>query len=124
MKKKLIKCVTSFFVIVMFCIAVYASVILFISVSENSNFTKKRIFEFNLTSGLNTAEIGPSDSCAINPYIYNSSTEQMHVFIKFNTPSCDGDFFCILLNQMKIRHLLRKTKKDWFMLMEMKNLQN
>lgn len=77
------------FVIAILCctvIAVYAISRLFYSKSVTSNFSKKQIFEFELSASTMQAELGPGDSVSVNPIIKNSATEKMFVFIEVKTP--------------------------------------
>ena len=71
-------------------IVAYALTNLFFMKSVSISFTKKQIFQFNLTTGLNSAEVGPGDSFSVNPVIYNDATEYMFVFIQVDMPFVDG----------------------------------
>lgn len=61
-------------------IVVYAITSLFFRSSQISEFSKKEIFQFNLDTGLSSAEIGPGDSFSVSPVIYNDDTEETYVF--------------------------------------------
>ena len=68
-------------------VTIYALTNRFLMISQTSNFTKKKIFEFDLSTGLTDAEIGPNDSLNIEPVIYNDATEEMYAFISIEMPS-------------------------------------
>lgn len=72
-------------------IVTYAITTLFFTSSERSNFSKKAVFQFNLTTGMEEAEIGPGDSFKTNPVIYNDATEEMYVFIHVDMPTIDDE---------------------------------
>ena len=71
-------------------VVAYAITNLFFMKSVSTSFTKKQIFQFNLNTGLNSAEVGPGDSFPVNPVIYNDATEDMFVFIQVDMPFVDG----------------------------------
>ena len=71
-------------------IVAYAVASLFFTRNETSDFSKKTIFQFNLSTGLTSAEIGPGDSFSTSPLIYNDATEDMYVFIKVEMPTVDS----------------------------------
>lgn len=70
-------------------IMTYAVTTLFFSESQTSDFSKKQIFQFDFDTGLSNAEIGPGDSFAVNPVIYNDATEEMYEFIQIDMPSTE-----------------------------------
>lgn len=72
-------------------VAVYALANHFLMTSQKSNFTKKDIFEFNLSTELAGGEIGPNDSFEFAPKIYNDATEEMYVFISIEMPLVSGN---------------------------------
>ena len=63
-------------------VVAYAITNLFFMKSYTTSFTKKEIFQFNLNTGLNSAEVGPGNSFPVNPVIYNDATEDMFVVIQ------------------------------------------
>ena len=84
---RIIKTVMIIGLLLMGSVAIYALTNRFLMISQTSNFTKKEIFEFDLSTGLADAEIGPNDSLNIEPVIYNDATEEMYAFISIETPS-------------------------------------
>lgn len=72
-------------------VAVYALANHFLMTSQKSNFTKKDIFEFNLSTKLAGGEIGPNSSFEFAPKIYNDATEEMYVFISIEMPLVSGN---------------------------------
>lgn len=50
---------------------------LFFTASQTSEFSKKEMFQFDLDTGLASAEIAPGDSFSVSPVIYNDATEEM-----------------------------------------------
>ena len=60
-------------------IIVYAITSLFFTSSETSKFSKKTVFQFDLTTGMTVAEVGPGDSFSVRPVIFNDATEEMYV---------------------------------------------
>lgn len=72
-------------------IVAYAITTLFLSKSQTSEFSKKQIFQFDLDTGLSSSELGPGDSFAVSPVIFNDATEEMYVFIQVDMPeTADG----------------------------------
>lgn len=65
---------------------VYALTQYYLTKSIKSEFTKKHIFTFDLSTGLTPEEIGPRDSFYVNPSVYNDSTEEMYVFLSLDMP--------------------------------------
>ena len=70
-------------------IVAYAVASLFFTRNETSDFSKKTIFQFNLSTGLTSAEIGPGDSFSTSPLIYNDATKDMYVFIRVEMPKVE-----------------------------------
>lgn len=67
-------------------IVAYAITNLFFTNSETSELSKKQIFRFDLDTGISSGEIGPGDSFAVSPVIYNDATEEMYVFLEIRMP--------------------------------------
>ena len=67
----------------------YAITSLLFTQSQTSSFQKKTIFQFNLSTGLTSAEIGPGDSFSTSPLIYNDATKDMYVFIRVEMPKVE-----------------------------------
>ena len=66
----------------------------FFTRSEKSDFTKKQIFEFEMSTGLNSEIIGPGDSFSVSPSIVNDATEDMYVFVEIQMPTIyDGTLY-------------------------------
>lgn len=75
-------------------IVAYAITTLFLSKSQTSEFSKKQIFQFDLDTGLSSSELGPGDSFAVSPVIFNDATEEMYVFIQVDMPAtADGALY-------------------------------
>ena len=68
----------------------YAITSLFFTKSQTSELSKKQIFQFDLETGMNSGEIGPGDSFAVNPVITNDATEEMYVFVKIQMPTTEN----------------------------------
>lgn len=66
---------------------VYAVTNLFFTMSQTSEFSKKQIFRFSLDTGMNSGEVGPGDSFAVSPVIFNDATEEMYVFVEIRMPT-------------------------------------
>ena len=90
MNKKLAKVGMTVGIFLGAVVVAYAITNLFFMKSYTTSFTKKQIFQFNLNTGLNSAEVGPGDSFPVNPVIYNDATEDMFVFIRVDMPFVDG----------------------------------
>ena len=86
MNKKLAKVGMAVGIFLGAVVVAYAITNLFFIKSYTTSFTKKQIFQFNLNTGLNSAEVGPGDSFPVNPVIYNDATEDMFVFIEIEMP--------------------------------------
>ncbi len=67
-------------------IVAYAITSLFFTQSQTTEFSKKVIFQFDLDIGMSSGEVGPGDSFAVNPVIFNDATEEMYVFLKIQMP--------------------------------------
>lgn len=65
---------------------VYAMTRYYLAKSVRSEFTKKHIFTFDLSTELTPEEIGPRDSFRVNPTVYNDATEEMYVFLSLDMP--------------------------------------
>ena len=64
---------------------------LFFTKSHTSEFSKKKIFQFDLNTGMNGGEVGPGDSFPVSPVIFNDATEEMYVFIQVDmVTTADG----------------------------------
>lgn len=72
-------------------IIAYAIISLFFTESETSNFSKKTVFQFDLTTGMPVTEVGPGDSFYVKPLVYNDATEEMYVFIQVDLPTNEGN---------------------------------
>lgn len=68
---------------------VYAVLRLFSFQSFTTELSKKTIFEFDLQADVLASEVGPGDTVAINPSIFNNATEAMYVFIELEIPECE-----------------------------------
>ncbi|MGN0171125.1 MAG: hypothetical protein ACI39H_10275 [Lachnospiraceae bacterium] len=69
-------------------IVVYAITSLFFIQSHTSELSNKVIFRFDLDTDMRNGEVGPGDSFAVNPAIFNDATEEMYVFLKVQMPEC------------------------------------
>ena len=67
-------------------IVAYAVTNLFFTRSQTSEFSKKTVFQFNLSTGMSNVEVGPSDSFDVSPVIFNDATEEMYVFVEIQMP--------------------------------------
>ena len=67
-------------------IVAYAITSLFFTGSQTSDLSKKEIFQFDLDTGLTSAEIGSGDIFSVAPVIYNDETEEMYMFVKVQMP--------------------------------------
>ena len=67
-------------------IVAYAITNLFFTSSETSNFSKKTVFQFDLSTDMSAMEVGPGDSFDVKPVVYNDATEEMYVFIQVAMP--------------------------------------
>lgn len=75
-------------------IIAYAITSLFFTNSETSKLSKKTVFQFDLTTDMTEAEMGPGDSFDVKPVIYNDATEEMYVFIQVDMPiTADGALY-------------------------------
>lgn len=72
-------------------IIVYAITSLFFTSSETSKFSKKTVFQFDLTTDMAETEVGPGDSFSVRPVIFNDATEEMYVFIQVDMPVIDDE---------------------------------
>ena len=90
MNKKLAKVGMTVGIFLGAVVVAYAITNLFFMKSYTTSFTKKQIFQFNLNTRLNSAEVGPGDSFPVNRVIYNDATEDMFVFIQVDMPLVDG----------------------------------
>lgn len=72
-------------------IVAYAITNLFFTASQSSELSKKEIFQFDLDTGLSSAEIGPGDSFSVSPVIYNDATEEMYMFLEIQMPEYTAD---------------------------------
>ena len=54
----------------------YAVTNLFFTQNERSTFKKKTIFQFVLSTGEMSGEIGPGDSFSTSPVVYNNATDR------------------------------------------------
>ena len=72
----------------------YAITSLFFTKSETSNLSKKTVFQFDLTTEMTEAKVGPGDSFSVRPEIFNDATEEMYVFIQVDMPTTvDGRLY-------------------------------
>lgn len=67
-------------------IIAYAITTLFFTSSQTSNLSKKTVFQFDLTTEMEAAEVGPGDSFTVKPVVYNDATEEMYVFVQVDIP--------------------------------------
>ena len=75
-------------------IIVYAITSLFFTSSETSNFSKKTVFRFDLTTDMAETEVGPGDSFDVKPVVHNDATEEMYVFLRVDMPTtADGAIY-------------------------------
>ena len=68
----------------------YAVTSLFFSNSETSNLSKKTVFQFDLTTDMAAAEVGPGDSFDVKPVVSSDATEEMYVFIQVEMPTVEN----------------------------------
>ena len=74
---------------------VYAITSLFFTKSERSDLSKKKVFQFDLSTDMAATEVGPGDSFEVKPVVYNDATEEMYVFIQ------------VEMQRLKIKHFIR-----------------
>lgn len=55
-----------------------------------SSFSKKTIFQIELSTSELQGEVGLGDTVWVNPAIENTATEAMYVFIEIDTAECNG----------------------------------
>ena len=67
-------------------IVAYAIMNLFYTSSETSNFSKKTVFQFDLSTDMSSGEIGSGDGFPVRPVIFNDATEEMYVFVEIIMP--------------------------------------
>ena len=92
--KKIMKIAVMIGLLVIGGAGVYAMTRYYLAKSVKSEFTKKHIFTFDLSTGLTPEEIGPGDSFHVNPTVYNDATEEMYVFIQVVMPTtADGALY-------------------------------
>lgn len=60
----------------------YAITTLFFTYRVTSHLLKKTVFQFDLTTDMTEAEVGPGDRFNVKPVIRNNATEEMYVFIQ------------------------------------------
>lgn len=84
--KKIMKMAAMIGLLVIGGAGVYALTQYFMMQSITSEFTKKHIFTFDLSTGLTPEEIGPGDAFHVRPTVYNDATEGMYVFISLDIP--------------------------------------
>ena len=72
----------------------YAITSFFFARSVTSNLSKKKVFQFELTTGMVATEVGPGDSFDAKPIVNNDLTEEMYVFIQVDMPTTgDGALY-------------------------------
>lgn len=84
--KKIMKIAVMIGLLVIGGAGVYAMTRYYMAKSVSSEFTKKHIFTFDLSTELTPEEIGPGDSFRVNPTVYNDATEEMYVFLSLDMP--------------------------------------
>lgn len=84
--KKIMKIAVMIGLLVIGGAGVYAMTRYYLAKSVSSEFTKKHIFTFDLSTELTPEEIGPGDSFRVNPTVYNDATEEMYVFLSLDMP--------------------------------------
>lgn len=92
MKRKILTLLISLCAVAISAVTVYA-LVKFYSVEKTVDAEREHVFQFEiegLPQGI-VAETGPGDIIVINPVIYNSSTEEMYVFIQVKTEAYNGD---------------------------------
>ena len=94
MKKRIISLGWGIGIFMAMVMVSYAVTNLFFTKSQTSDFSKKKIFQFDLDTGLSSGEVGPGDSFSVSPVIFNEATEEMYVFIKIDMPETeDGTLY-------------------------------
>ena len=84
--KKIMKIAVMIGLLVIGGAGVYAMTRYYLAKSVKSEFTKKHIFTFDLSTGLTPEEIGPGDSFRVNPTVHNDATEEIYAFISLEMP--------------------------------------
>ena len=75
-------------------IITYAVTSLYFTSSVTSSFSKKTVFQFDLITDMEVAEVGPGDSFDVKPVVYSDATEEMYVFIQVDMPTTvDGALY-------------------------------
>ena len=87
MKKKAVRAGAACGIMLGATIIAYAITSLFFTKSETSKFIKKTVFQFDLSTDMNSGEVGPGDSFDVKPVVYNDATEAMYVFIQVDMPT-------------------------------------
>ena len=107
MKRKAFRAGVACGILLGITIIAYAITSLFFTKSETSKLSKKTVFQFDLTTDMAATEVGPGDSFAVSPAIFNDATEEMYVFIQVDMPTTvDGALF------------LFDTDNDWCVVCE------
>ena len=75
MKKRIISLGWGIGIFMAMVMVSYAVTNLFFTKSQTSDFSKKKIFQFDLDTGLSSGEVGPGDSFSVSPVIFNEATE-------------------------------------------------
>lgn len=84
--KKIMKIAVMIGLLVIGGAGVYAMTRYYLAKSVTSEFSKKHIFTFDLSTELTPEEIGPGDSFRVNPTVYNDATEEMYIFLSLDMP--------------------------------------
>ena len=87
MNKKAVKIGIASGILLGTAIIVYAITSLFFTSSETSKLSKKTVFQFDLSTGMEATEIEPGDSFDVKPVVYNDATEEMYIFIQVDMPT-------------------------------------
>ena len=88
---------------------------LFFTKSHTSEFSKKKIFQFDLDTGMNSGEVGPGDSFPVSPVIFNDATEEMYVFIQVDmATTADGVLYLFDVDDewIKITYTVKNKKAE------------
>lgn len=92
MKRKILTLLISLCVVFTSVTVVYGISSFFFAKSQKTDFSKKEIFQFDLTLGATSTTIGPGDSFSVSPIVTNDATEKMYVFVEIQMPKVDEEW--------------------------------
>lgn len=72
-------------------VVAFAASVLFFTQNRTTDYSKKTIFQSDMSIGASSIEVAPGDSVAFAPYVHNDATEEMYAFLKITMPVVEGD---------------------------------